>query len=291
MKLELLLQAIKMSTEQYGSPYDILDNIRIAKEKNIDILVGPEWSLTSPPGIFSKSLLRGKKSEKVVEAMFNAPDYNDYVPRDAEEILLELIEEGVKKFEEVPYIPHSKIEHDKLISEIMRESKEADMLIFPGTDMFYDEKRILYNNMPIIYSGRLIKNLYKARDGLGSRFNLGGKLCLYSVENIEYFGNKPDYSQFFGNNPIIKSYGLNSAVEICADSGLLNSMGVTNLDMQILSSCGNSSTVSVTKDKGYLIAVDGFKEGTVRVNNKYERKMKPIERNKNYEIYKLDFDI
>ncbi len=288
MNLELLVGAIKMDTSDYGSPYEVIEDIRYAKKENLDVLIGPEWSLTCSPGIFPKSMLQKAKAKKVINSMFNAPNYLEYSPRDAKEILIEAVDSGIKKFDKIPYIPHSKREYDKILKDILKESKDSSMLILPGTGMFYDDKsRILYNNMPVIEDGRIIKNIYKFNDGLGSKFNLEKKLRLYPSETTK----NPQYSMAFGDSPIINSHHLDIGVEICADSGLLKEMKVKDLNLQVLSSCGNSSTVPVINNNGYLVIDDGFIDPEIKVINNTNLKLKYAEKGKNMDIFNLRYDI
>ena len=288
MKLELLLGAMKnIETSKYGSPYEVIDNIRYANEKGINVLIGPEWSLTCSPGIFTNSMLRREDAKRIVNTMFNAPDYIEYAPRDARDILAEARNSGVEKFDDTIYVPHSKREYDKIIKSLLRESRDSDMVIYPGTGMFYDSNKILYNHMPVIKAGRVIKNIYKFNDGLGSRFNLDNMLKLYPSQT----SSSEDYSRSFGDSPIIEVYGLKTAVEICADAGILKKIGIRDIDLQILSSCGNSTSQQVTNKEGYLAIVDGDIEPRAKVVKKYIPKLKPVEKNERMDIFSLDFEL
>ncbi|MBE5729436.1 hypothetical protein IG206_01400, partial [Candidatus Parvarchaeota archaeon] len=38
-----------VETHNFGDPYKVIDNIERAKADNLDVIVGPEWSLTHSP--------------------------------------------------------------------------------------------------------------------------------------------------------------------------------------------------------------------------------------------------
>lgn len=289
MKIEMLLGAMKnIETTDNGNPYEVITNIYNAKDRGIAVLVGPEWSLTSKSGVYARKLITRNKAKKALELLFNAPDYNEYAPRDARKILEEKID-NESVFEEVPDIPYSKREYEKLLKGLKMASKGSDMLIFPGTAMVYDEKRVLYNVMPILRGGELIKSVYKFNDGLSSRFNLDGALRLYPSETNYKGYEKEDYSLSYGKNPIITFNGIKTSVEICADAGILKKYGVNNLDLQILSSCGNSSTENVINSKGYVVSVDGFRDVDIKVSGKGMFKQRPVEKSDDMYVFNLDF--
>ena len=203
MKIEMLLGAINnIETNDSGNPYEVIGNIYNANEWGIDVLVGPEWSLTSKSGIYLKKHITQNKAKNVLGDLFNAPDYNEYAPRDARKILEEKID-NESVFKKVPSIPYSKREYEKLLNGLKAASKGSDMLIFPGTAMFYDSNRILYNVMPILRNGKVIKSIYKFNDGLGSDFNLEGELRLYPSETNYEGYRKGQYSLSYGEDPII----------------------------------------------------------------------------------------
>ena len=284
----MLLGAMKnIETSNAGSPYNVISNIRHAKERGIDILIGPEWSLTCPSGIYTKKMIKGKKAKDAINMLFNAPDYIEYAPKDAKKILEERIENGLEVFEKVPNIPYSKREYEKLLNDLKTASKGSDMIIFPGTAMFYDENRILYNVMPVIRNGKLLKNVYKFNDGLSSEFNLEGALKLYPSEIYD----KNDYSLSYGKDPVIRFNGIRTSVEICADAGILQKYGVHGLDLQILSSCGNSSTTDVINNNGYLAVVDGLNGVEIKGYGKYASKLKPLEKSGGLYVFNLQFDV
>lgn len=288
MTLELTLGVMNgIKTSDYGNPYRIIRNIESAKKNNVDIFVGPEWSLTYTPGVFNKNSLEGKKAKTVVETIFNAHDYIEYAPRDAKAILMEAIEESKENFIKIPQIPHSKREYKNILNKLLEISKDSDMVIYPGTGMFYDKNRVLYNHMPVINKGKIIKNLYKFNDGLGSRFNLENKLRLYPSQTSK----SRDYSKSFGDSPIISVFGLKTAVEICADYGMLKELGINYLDLQIMSSCGNFSEVPAVNNNGYIVLVDGIEEKKSKVIKRYTQKIKPVKTSQSMDIYKLKFDI
>ncbi|MGC8533736.1 MAG: hypothetical protein ACP5MV_03890 [Candidatus Parvarchaeum sp.] len=319
MKIELLLGAMKnIETAKNGSPYEVIENIHRAKDKGIDVLIGPEWSLTCPPGVYTKTLIKKNKAKDAIDILFNAPDYVEYAPRDAKKILEAQIEDGLEIFDEVPRIPYSKREYQKLLNGLKMASRGSDMIIFPGTAMFYDENKVLYNVMPVVRDGELVKEIYKFRDGLGSNFNLNDELILYPTEvysksiynpskNKLKFTNDEKYQRFeniiytgctnaepisklsYGGNPIIHFNGLLTSAEICADAGLLSEMNVNNLDLQILSSCGNSSTESVINNSGYIAVVDGFKDVEIRVSGKHTPKLRPVEKSDKMYSFNLEF--
>ncbi|MEM0142722.1 MAG: hypothetical protein QXL94_02015 [Candidatus Parvarchaeum sp.] len=288
MKIEMLLGAMdNLETSNSGSPYEVIENIHLAKDRGVNILVGPEWSLTCPSGLYPKRFVRNNKAKKAIEMLFNAPDYIEYAPRDARKILEEEVETGLERFKEVPRIPYSKREYENVIKGLKMASRGSDMLIFPGTAMFYDEDKVLYNVMPVISNGKLLKSIYKFNDGLGSEFNLENTLRLYPSEVYP----KGDYSLSYGKDPIIKFNGIKTSVEICADAGILKKYGVTDLDLQVLSSCGNSSTEGVINRNGYIVVVDGLNETKIRVSDKYSSKIRPIEKSNKLQIFNLEFDI
>lgn len=326
MKIEILLGTMKnIETTNNGNPYRVIDNIYHAKDKGIDILVGPEWSLTSTPGAYIGNSIRKRKAKDAINTLFNASDNSKYAPRDARKILEEEIDDGLEVFEEVPKIPYSKSEYKRLLEGIKTASRGSDMLIFPGTAMFYDENKVLYNVMPVIRDGELIKEIYKFRDGLSSDFNLNNSLTLYPSEVYSrsvYHPNKAElkftnderYKRFeniiytgctaaelisklsYGGNPTIRFNGLLTSAEICADAGLLSEMNVSNLDLQVLSSCGNFSTNAaitdgVINDSGYIAAVNGFKGVKITVSNNHTSKLKPIERADGMHVFNLQFNL
>ena len=291
MKIEMLLGAMKnIETTDNGNPYQVINNIYNARDRGIDILVGPEWSLTSKSGIYARKFITRNKAKKAIELLFNAPDYSEYAPRDARKILEEKID-NESVFEEVPKIPYSKREYEKLLKGLKVASRGSDMLIFPGTAMFYDENRALYNVMPILRDGEVIKSVYKFNDGLSSKFNLEGELRLYPSEtNYEEY-EKGKYSLSYGKSPIVTFNGLKTSVEICADAGILKKYGINNLDLQVLSSCGNPSTENVINSRGYIVAVDGFRDVDIRVLGKSIPKQRPIEKSDDMYVFNLDFDL
>jgi hypothetical protein len=273
-----------IDTSEYGNPYSVIDSIQKAKYNDLDILIGPEWSLTCRPGLYNRNV-KTKKSETWVELLFNAPDYIKYAPKDARNILEEGLENDFKKFTKIPAIPYSKREYENMLKDIKYASKGSDMLIFPGTAMFYDENRVLYNVMPVISNGKIVKNIYKFHDGLSSRFNLENALKLYPYNKC----NKEDYSFSYGKNPIINFNGIKTSVEICADAGMLKRQGVNGLDLQVLSSCGNSATDRVINKQGYLAVVDGLRNATVYVSSMHIPKLKPVEKFGELHIFDLEF--
>ncbi|MCL4373152.1 hypothetical protein M1384_03770 [Candidatus Parvarchaeota archaeon] len=291
MKIEMLLGAMKnIETANNGNPYGVITNIYNAKDNGIDILVGPEWSLTSKSGIYSRKLITKNKAKDAIKLLFNVSDYNEYAPRDARKILEEKIDDE-SVFEEVPDIPYSKREYERVLKDLKIASKGSDMLIFPGTAMFYDKNMTLYNVMPILRNGKVIKSIYKFNDGLSSRFNLRGALRLYPSEtNYEEY-KKEEYSLSYSKNPIINFNGIKTSVEICADAGILKRYGITNLDLQILSSCGNSSTDNAITRKGYVVAVDGFRDVNIRVSGKGLFKQRPIEKSEDMYLFNLEFEL
>ena len=203
MKIEMLLGAMNnIETNYNGNPYEVISNIYNAKDREIDILVGPEWSLTSISGVYPRKFIRNSKAKDAIKVLFNAPDYSEYAPRDARKILEEQIDNG-SVFENVPSIPYSKREYEKLLKGLKLASRGSDMLIFPGTAMFYDEKRALYNVMPILRNGEVIKSVYKFNDGLSSNFNLEGALKLYPSETKYKEYEKRNYSLSYGKNPLL----------------------------------------------------------------------------------------
>ncbi len=287
MKLELLLGAMKnLETSRYGSPYKVIEDIRHAGENNVGVFICPEWSLTCPPGVFTEKMLNRKKPEKSIDLMFNAPDYVEYAPRDAKKILIDAIYNGLEEFNCIPDIPHSKKEHNKIVKDLLRESSKYDMVIYPGTDMFYDDKKVLYNHMPVIKKGKVISNIYKFRDGLGSRFNMAGNLKLYPSETMQ----KKGYSYPFDEYPIVDIYGLKTSAEICADAGILKELKINDLDLQVLSSCGNSMPVPAINRGGYIAIVDGFKKPQIKILDSYLQKVKPVKRSEEMDIFRLEFD-
>ncbi|MCL5976049.1 MAG: hypothetical protein M1580_00430 [Candidatus Parvarchaeota archaeon] len=291
MKIEMILGAMSnIETTHNGNPYEVIANIYRAKDREIDILIGPEWSLTSASGVYVQKFIRNNKAKDAINMLFNAPDYCEYAPRDAKKILEEKINDE-SLFKEVPRIPYSKREYEKLLKGLKMASRGSDMLIFPGTAMFYDENKALYNVMPVIRNGEVIKSVYKFNDGLGSKFNLEGALKLYPSEtnNDEYCEGK--YSLSYGEDPIVNFEGINTSVEICADAGILKKYGIDNLDLQVLSSCGNSSTDSVINNSGYIAAVDGFKGVEINVSGKYAPKLRPIEKSNDLHLFNLQFDL
>ena len=288
MKLELILGAMKnIETDNYGSPYTVIDNIHYAKDQNIDVLIGPEWSLTCSPGIYTESMIIGRKAKDAMEILFNDPDYIEYGPKDAKKILLEKIHDGKERFYAIPHIPHSKREYERVLSDVKKASIGSDMTIFPGTAMFYDKNRILYNVMPVISNGRVIKNIYKFGDGSGSAFNLDGALKLFPGEVSP---DKNDYSLSYGKDPAVYHNGIKTAAEICIDTGILNNRyGINDLDLQILSSCGNSYAVPAVGDNGFIAVTDGFRSAEIKVTKKNGAKLKPVKKSAKMGIFRLDF--
>ncbi|EEZ92536.1 MAG: hypothetical protein BJBARM4_0898 [Candidatus Parvarchaeum acidiphilum ARMAN-4] len=288
MKIELLLGGMtNLETSKYGNPSEVISNIKKAKNKNIDVLIGPEWSLTCSPRLYTKKMTKNKEAEVVINALFNAPDYMKYAPKDAKKILEEEVEEGFERFYEVPSIPYSEREYKRVLNDLTNVSKGSDMLIFPGTAMFYDEDRVLYNVMPILRDGKIVKNIYKFNDGLGSKFNLENALELYPYNKHD----RDNYSLSYGKTPIINFRDIKVSAEICADAGILKKYGVKDLDLQILSSCGNNSTDRIISKQGYLAIVDGFKSPIVHVSGKYIPKLKPLEASKELQTFKLEFNV
>ncbi len=279
-----------VESDYYGNPYEILENIKKGKEKNLDILVGPEWGLNSVPGVYSKSILKKQRANIALDAMFNAPDYCEYAPRDAKKILEKQVEEtGLKYFDKLPMIPYSEREYNKLVDSLKSHSKNSDMIIFPGTAMFYDQDKRLYNAMPVLKNGEVIKTLYKFRDGLGSKFNLNNTLFLYPIETQGLSG-LAGLELAYGRDPRIYMDNLKIGVEICADTDVLKKdYNINDLDIHILSSCGNTSTSSAIHKNGYLLVVDGYLNPEVKVADVSSRKISPSSNESDLATFELKF--
>ncbi|MEM3191021.1 MAG: hypothetical protein QW292_02820 [Candidatus Parvarchaeota archaeon] len=311
-----------IETHNYGDPYKVIENISLSKERNLDVLIGPEWSMTHEPNVLLYDDFKDMGPDEVLDKLFDFHEDLIYAPKDAKKLLEELLDSGRlkfnsklypldvfahKKFRNLPQdylkshkfivngvemlkvintvkIPYSKREYLKLIKSIKKETEGSDLLVVPGTAMYYDRDLKLYNAAPVIYNGRTLRTFYKLRDGGGSSFNLNGTLKL-----------SPDpYSgtmfEAYGNNPVVYFKGKKIGIEICADSGILKAYyGIDFLDLQILVSCGVDGYLKATSKDGYLAIVDGLGKTTARVKSR-EGVLKPTRRYPEMDVFTLKYD-
>jgi hypothetical protein len=145
-------------------------------------------------------------------------------------------------FMEIHPDPYSPRETRQILEKLRAASKGSKMLIVPGTLMVYTASGRLYNLLPIFGDGKLMYSYIKRTDGGSKDYNL------------------QRYKLQFGKKSGVFTYGgLKFGVEVCRDAFAcgLYERGVRNLDVQILSSAGNSYTTAAINDSGITICVDG----------------------------------
>lgn len=310
-----------IETHNYGDPYKVIKNISLSEERGLDVLVGPEWSLTHEPNILLYENFKDKDPREIIEGLFDFHKDLIYAPEDAKRILERLLDEGRLKFKsklypsnrfrhkfrnmpqnhsksrrfmvngvkklkvmEPPSIPYSKREYLKLIGSIKEQTRNSDMLVIPGTAMYYDKDLRLYNAAPVVHSGRISRTFYKFKDGGGSSFNLNGMLKI-SPDQYDNIGFEP-----YGRDPLVHFKGKRIGVEICADSGVLKTdYGVDDLDLQVLVSCGISGYLDATRKGGYIAIMDGCKEMTRSVKSGGNT-LRPTRRYPEMDVFTLRYE-
>lgn len=312
-----------VETHNSGDPYKVIDNIEHAKADNLDVIVGPEWSLTHSPNILPYEEFKSKSEGEMLDALFDTDSSLTYAPRDAKKILEKQLSDGTLKFGygglyplrkfiertgnlpqaytktkrihfngeaalkvvNVPRVPYSKREYVRLLDTIRRQSIDSDLLVIPGTAMYYDHNLNLHNVAPILHDGKVLKSFHKLSDGGSSSFSLNGALKLYPDP---YEGSS---LEAYGINPNIYFRGLKVGVEICADSGILkNDYRINDLDLQVLVSCGIIESLPATKPSGYISVVDGCKDVSLSVSRR-GRELKPERRDMYMDIFRLKYNI
>ena len=214
----------------HDGSHKVLQCIKRAKRQNLDLLVGPEWSLMA----FYSSTKRLSPKEIVDLYAENYPTASTA---------------PIKSNSFLPYSPH---EARKLINLLKKATKGSDMVVMPGTMMLYTNVRKLYNVMPIFKDGRLIYSVLKNSDGGSSDFDVRGLL------SFKHPTPKRAYS--FEENAI--KFGI----EICADTGTLAaSLKPHSLDIQVLSAAGVRKTdTDALKETGFLVCSDGAMDSDAR---------------------------
>lgn len=249
----------------YGSPEHMLEVIDTYKKKNLDMMVGPEWGLNAKPeGLYSAQ--KFKNLDDFIDNAFTAETkISDYAPKDAKSLLLK--NRDNIKFRKYNNIPYSEAEAYKVIGALKEHSKNCDTLILPGTMVSYDKKGRLYNYMPVIQNGKHIKNIYKISDG-GTRF-----FNLFGVLKLALDDEDCDKEYFVPKNNVLYADGRKIGVEICSDSGLLRGADIKDLDIQVLSSCGNSMIEPAVASGKYVVCADGA-SGEYFVKKLYGKEVK-----------------
>ena len=249
----------------YGSPEYMLNVIDEYKRKNLDVIVGPEWGLNAKPeGLYSTRQFKNL-DDFIDNAFTSETKISDYAPKDAKSVLLK--NRDSIKFRKPNNVPYSEAEAYKVIDALKEHSKNCDTLILPGTMVSYDDKGKLLNYMPVIQNGKHLKNIYKISDG-GTRF-----FSLFGLLKLGIDEENCDKEYFVPENNVLYADNRKVGVEICADSGLLREVGVKDLDLQVLSSCGNS-TIEPAVEKGkYVVCADGA-SGEYFVKKLYGKEVK-----------------
>ena len=310
-----------VETHSSGDPYKVIDNVERAKAYNLDVIVGPEWSLTHELTVLLYDEFKSKSEGEILDSLFDADRSLTYSPHDAKKILEKQLDDGKLKFgyklyplrrfmektanlqqdytktkifhfdgEEVlkvvqaPRVPYSRREYTKLLDTLRERSLDSDLLIIPGTAMYYDHNLNLHNVAPILHNGKVLKSFHKLSDGGSSSFSLNGALKLYPDP---YEGSS---LEAYGTNPNIYFRGLKVGVEICADSGILkNDYRINDLDLQVLVSCGIVESLPATKLSGYISVVDGCKDVSLSVSRR-GRELKPGRRDMYMDIFRLKYN-
>lgn len=140
--------------------------------------------------------------------------------------------------------PYTREEKDSIIEDLLAHSEGSEMLIFPGTMVYYNRNAIC-NLLPIIRNGKIVYMYHKKRNGGDSVF-------------------KPDKQVDFrpGEEPnVFKLDGYRIGIEICADSGNLfydtYYAGEDGVDLQVFVASGLSSTVNALKNGGLFFYSNG----------------------------------
>ena len=307
-----------VETHSSGDPYKVIDNVERAKAYNLDVIVGPEWSLTHELTVLLYDEFKSKSEGEILDSLFDADRSLTYFPRDAKKILEKQLDDGKLKFGyklyplrrfmektanlqqdytktkifhfdgeevlkvvQVPKVPYSRREYTKLLDTLRERSLDSDLLIIPGTAMYYDHNLNLHNVAPILHDGKVLKSFHKLSDGGSSSFSLNGALKLYPDP---YEGSS---LEAYGINPNIYFRGLKVGVEICADSGILkNDYRINDLDLQVLVSCGIVESLPATKPSGYISVADGCKDVSLSVSRR-GRELKPGRRDMYMDIFRL----
>ena len=249
----------------YGSPEHIFYLIDEHKGKNLDLLVGPEWGLNAKPeGLYYRR--KFKNLDDFIDNAFTAETkISDYAPKDAKSILLK--NRDRLRFSTLNNIPYSEAEAHRVIDALKEHSKNCDTLILPGTMVSYDNKGRLSNYMPVIQNGKHLKNIYKISDG-GTRF-----FSLFGVLEFAINEDECDIERFVPKNNVLYADNKKIGVEICADSGRLREVGVKDLDLQVLSSCGNYTIEPAVEEGKYVVCADGA-SGNYFVKKLYGKEVK-----------------
>ena len=234
-----------LSSFSKDNPKRVIEAIRLGKKLGLDLLVGPEWSLMSAPDWKLKKIEDENRQLKKVELM-RPHVRSQFSPRDAgvklrdyinRELSLTYKSVGLSQYLErqrlgdivtdytdaspsfvemfpAPYpAPYSPREAAKLINILEKETVGSRMLVVPGTMMVYTAGDNLYNVLPVISNGQLIKSCFKARDGGSTRFSLGHLKLKRTVDEVS--GKQMHNPVFYFNN-------LKFGVEICADATYLS---------------------------------------------------------------------
>lgn len=256
-----------LQTTMRGNPHVIAKVIKKAKKERLDLLVGPEWSLTAPklPKDSTKYTIPVREYLSTNRGRFAAKDALEYFTQPV-----------LQRHTQLPY---SGRETTRILKILCEESRGSETLIMPGTIMVYTKAKKLYNVLPVIYNGHIIYSVFKYWDGGSTCFDLGGTL--------KYNDDEFKRSLIKRLNGVFYHKGLKFGVEICADSGLLKkTYKVSDLDIQILSAAGNSQTINVTNENGYVICADSC------CNTQYIQrgldKIAPVKYSRNMKIYEID---
>lgn len=148
------------------------------------------------------------------------------------------------------FLPGNRIyrreEKERIVEDIARRTSQRRTLVFPGTFMWEDRKKVR-NSTPVISEGRVIKEYCKHLDG--------GTRDIAEHYNLEARLGKERGTSFKWN-------GLDVGLEICADHGELKINGkIPELDLQVVLACGMSlyEWNLKLKEGGHAVLCDGSK--------------------------------
>ena len=167
----------------------------------------------------------------------------------------------------------SEKEKKSYVEEIKEATKGKDVLVLPGTFLWYDKEESIHDTAPIISEGEQIKEYHKFTNG---------NMFYFLPEKCEFIYDCPkdkpwNISKKWMNSEqggIFKWNGNKVGVEICSDhySGMLREAEVEkdDFDLQVVISCGIMlcpESVAVKKG-GYAVYCDGDHKPSTQIIKK-----------------------
>lgn len=239
---------IDLETYGHGSPDIVLESIRKAKKHNLDLLVGPEWSLSAPgdgtgprayPYGEAKSLIDLLKTETIGSDMLVVPGTFVYF-KDLADVKEKFIANSAEISLKHPEECEREINPNDIKNGIVNIKRGPFSKIFPS------KRFVGYDYMPVLSNGKIVYSLTKEENG-GTGSFLGKRTIRGYIPKSRKF----EFS------------GLSFGAEICSDAGRLRREDVKNLDVQIVSLCGQLySPPNVLREGGVYVYSNGYGFGS-----------------------------